>query len=107
MPSFIENVRSLPVGVLGNVLTFIPRNDTAQAIVDANNNDKLSLVYLRKSKVIDSPYKNELYSTLSPSVTGSNSYGDDDSMFQILRDSIPVGEKIRLRHRANTLYYHK
>ena len=59
MPSFIENVRSLPVGVLGNVLTFIPRNDTAQLLVDANNNDTLSLLYLRKKNVIDGPYKTE------------------------------------------------
>ena len=99
MPSFIENVRSLPVGVLGNVLTFIPRNDTAQLLVDANNNDTLSLLYLRKKNVIDGPYKTELYSTLNPSITCSNVYGDNDSSFLIIRRRISIGDNLRLRHR--------
>lgn len=100
MKSIVEQTRELPPGVLGNVLTFIPRNETAQLMVDANKQDKLVLKYLRKYKVDEGVYKDELYTTMAPSVTGSNMYGDEDSTMKIIRSKISVGEKIRARSNA-------
>jgi len=100
MKSIVEQTRELPTGVLGNVLTFIPRNDTAQLMVDANKNEKLVLKYVRKHKIEEGVYKDELFSTLAPSVTASNMYGDEDSKMKIIRSSISVGEKIRMRSNA-------
>ena len=85
MKSIVEQTRDLPTGVLGNVLTFIPRNETAQLMMDANKQDKLVLKYLRKYKVEDGDYKDELYTTMAPSVTGSNMYGDEGSTMKIFR----------------------
>ena len=64
MKSIVEQTRELPTGVFGNVLTFIPRNETAQLMVDANKKDKLVLKYLRKYKVDEGVYKDELYTTI-------------------------------------------
>ena len=100
MKSIVEQTRELPPGVLGNVLTFIPRNETAQLMVDANKKDKLVLKYLRKYNVDEGVYKDELYTTMAPSVTGSNMYGDEDSTMKIIRSRISVGEKIRARSNA-------
>ena len=69
MKSIVEQTRELPPGVLGNVLTFIPRNETAQLMVDANKKEKLVLKYVRKYKIEEGVYKDELFSTLAPSVT--------------------------------------
>ena len=88
MKSIVEQTRELPPGVLGNVLTFIPRNETAQLMMDANKQDKLVLKYLRKYKVEEGDYKDDLYSTMAPSVTGSNMYGDEDSTMKIIRSRI-------------------
>ena len=98
--SIVEQTRELPTGVLGNVLTFIPRNDTAQLMVDANKKGKLVLKYVRKHKIEEGVYKDELFSTLAPSVTWSNMYGDEDSNMKIIRSRISVGEKIRMRTKA-------
>ena len=100
MKSIVEQTRELPTGVLGNVLTFIPRNETAQLMMDANKQDKLMLKYLRKYRVEEGDYKDELYTTMAPSVTGSNMYGDEDSTMKIFRSRISVGEKIRARSNA-------
>ena len=100
MKSIVEQTRELPPGVLGNVLTFIPRNETAQLMMDANKQDKLVLKYLRKYKVEEGDYKDDLYSTMAPSVTGSNMYGDEDSTMKIIRSRISIGEKIRARSNA-------
>ncbi len=105
MKSIIEQTRELPPGVIGNVLTFIPRNDTAQLLMNANNNDELTLTYLRKYKVFEGDeifrtqkkYKEELYSKLAPSKTGSNLYGDEDSPMKIYRSKISVGEKLKMK----------
>ena len=105
MKSIIEQTRELPPGVIGNVLTFIPRNDTAQLLMNANNNDELTLTYLRKYKVFEGDeifrtqknYKEELYSKLAPSKTGSNLYGDEDSQMKIYRSKISVGEKLKMK----------
>ena len=51
MTSFIQMVLNLPTGVIGHVLTFIPRNDTAQLMMDAFAQDKLSLRYVRNFKL--------------------------------------------------------
>jgi len=101
MKSIVEQTRELPPGVLGNVLTFIPRNETAQLMMDAYKQDKLVLKYLRKYKVEEGDYKDELYSTMAPSVTGSNMYGDEDSTMKIIRSKISIGEKIRARSNAS------
>jgi len=100
MKSIVEQTRELPPGVIGNVLTFIPRNDTAQLMVDANKKEKLVLKYVRKHKIEEGVYKDELFSTLAPSVTWSNMYGDEDSDMKIIRSRISKAEKIRMRTNA-------
>jgi len=100
MKSIVEQTRELPPGVIGNVLTFIPRNDTAQLMVDANKKEKLVLKYVRKHKIEEGVYKDELFSTLAPSVTWSNMYGDEDSNMKIIRSRISKAEKIRMRTNA-------
>ena len=100
MKSIVEQTRALPTGVLGNVLTFIPRNETAQLMMEANANDKLVLTYLRKYKVEEGDYKDELYATLAPSVVASNMYGDDESTMKIIRSGISLGEKLRMKEKS-------
>ena len=68
--------------------------------MDANKQDKLVLKYLRKYKVEEGDYKDELYTTMAPSVTGSNMYGDEDSTMKIFRSRISIGEKIKARSKA-------
>ena len=100
MKSIVEQTRALPTGVIGNVLTFIPRNETAQLMMDASANDKLVLTYLRKYKVEEGDYKDELYGTLAPSVIASNMYGDDESTMKIIRTRISIGEKLRMKEKS-------
>ena len=59
MASLIDMVRDLPTGVLGHVLTFIPRNDTAQLMVEAAAQDKLNLTYVRKFQIENKVYLKE------------------------------------------------
>jgi len=99
--SLIKMIHMLPEGVVGHVLTYIPRNDTAQLIVDAANEDKLSLTYLRKFQVVNEKYKEQLYKDIAPSVLGKNTYGDDDAPYMIIRSKISMGEMIRMRNIAN------
>lgn len=98
--SLIKMIHSLPEGVVGHVLTYIPRNDTAQLIVDAGNQDKLALTYLRKYMVVNEKYKQQLYEEIAPSVLGKNTYGDDDAPYVIIRSKISMGELIRMRNVA-------
>ena len=110
--TLFTNVHSLPFGVIDNVLAFVPpwntkavglgRHITAQLLLDANKNDQLSLVYLRKKFVQECLRKNEIYNSLAPSVTGSSVYGDDEAPMKIRRTKITVGEKIRMKAK-----YHK
>ena len=97
MASLIDMVRDLPTGVLGHVLTFIPRNDTAQLMVEAASQDKLNLTYVRKFQIENKLYLEELYNNIAPSIVGSNVYGDDDAPMKIIRKKISMGEKIRMR----------
>ena len=97
MISLINMVRDLPTGVLGHVITFIPRNDTAQLMVDAAAQDKLLLTYVRKFQIHNESYLEELYNYLSPSIIGSNVYGDENAPMKIIRRNITMGEKIRMR----------
>jgi len=97
MVSLIDMVRDLPTGVLGHVLTFIPRNDTAQLMVEAATQDKLNLTYVRKFQIENKLYLDELYNNIAPSIVGSNVYGDDDAPMKIIRKKISMGEKIRMR----------
>lgn len=97
MASLIDMVRDLPTGVLGHVLTYIPRNDTAQLMVDAAAQDKLKLTYVRKFQIENKVYLDELYNNIAPSIIGSNVYGDDDAVMKIFRIRISMGEKIRMR----------
>lgn len=97
MASLIDMVRDLPTGVLGHVLTFIPRNDTAQLMVEAATQDKLNLTYVRKFQIENKVYLKELYNNIAPSIVGSNVYGDDDAPMKIIRAKISMGEKIRMR----------
>ena len=103
MNSLVQQIRKLPQGVIGIVLEFIPRNDTAQLLMDASKHDKLVLKYLFPYNVEDGDYKNELFSTLAPSVIGTNTYGDKDSSMIIFRSGISIGEKVRMMIlRSNT-----
>ena len=97
MASLIDMVRDLPTGVLGHVLTFIPRNDTAQLMVEAAAQDKLNLTYVRKFQIENKVYLKELYNNIAPSIVRSNVYGDDDAPMKIIRAKISMGEKIRMR----------
>ncbi len=97
MTSFVNMVRDLPTGVLGHVLTYIPRNDTAQLMVDAAAQDKLKLTYVRKFQIDNKFYLDILYNEIAPSIIGTNVYGDEDAPMKIIRDKISVGEKIRMR----------
>jgi|TARA_B100000768_G_scaffold46038_1_gene44826 hypothetical protein len=89
-------IETLPNGVCGNVLSFLPKSHTAQLMVDASNEGKLNLVYLRKYRVKDGSHKQELYNTIAPSVLGSMNYGDTDSPMKITRTKVSVGEKKKL-----------
>ena len=98
MISIVEKARRLPEGVRGNILTFIPRNETAQLMIDANNKDMLLLRYLHYNKVKEGNYKNELFNKLAPSIIGSTQYGDESSLLNIIRTKISIGENIRLAY---------
>lgn len=97
MASLIDMIHNLPTGVVGNVLTFIPRNDTAQLMVDAAAQDKLNLTYVRKFQIENKLFLDDLYNNIAPSIVGSNVYGDDDAPMNIIRVKISMGEKIRMR----------
>ena len=99
MKSIVEQTRELPPGVLGNVLTFIPRNETAQLMLDAYEEDKLVLTHLPEYRVKDGLYKDELFATLSPLVTGKSMYGDEDSRMKILRNKNDVRRNAAWRSR--------
>lgn len=97
-------IETLPYGVSGNVLSFLPKSNTAQLMVDASNEGKLNLVYLRKYRVKDGPHKEELYNTIAPSVLGCMNYGDADSPMKITRSKVSVEEKKKLGLKP-TLWY--
>lgn len=97
-------VETLPCGLEGNVLAFLPRSNTAQLMVDAYNDGRLKLVYLRKYRVKEGQHKDELYNTIAPSVLGTMSYGDSDSPLKITRSKVSVGEKQKLGIKP-TLWY--
>ena len=90
-------IHSLPDGVVGHVLTYIPRNDTAQLIVNASREDKLILTYLRKYKITNDEYKERIYNEIAPSVILTTVYGDEDAPMTIIRENISYGERIRMR----------
>jgi hypothetical protein len=69
-------------------------------MMEANANDKLVLRYLRKYKVEEGDYKDELYTTLAPSVMASNMYGDDESTMKIIRSRISLREKLRMKKKS-------
>ena len=93
MTSFIQMVQNLPTGVIGHVLTFIPRNDTAQLMMDAFVQDKLSLRYVRKFQIENKKYLEELYD-IAPSILGTNVFGDDDAPMKIIRTKFQWEKKI-------------
>jgi len=100
MEQTIEQIMELlPSDVYWNVRQYLG-HETAQLMMDAHKQDKLVLKYLRKYKVEEGDYKDDLYATMAPSVTGSNMYGDEDSTMKIFRSSISIGEKIRARSNA-------
>ena len=107
MSSFIQMVQNLPTGVIGHVLTFIPRNDTAQLLMDAFEQDKLTLRYVRKFQIVNKKYLEELYNDIAPSIIGTNIFGDDDAPMKIIRSKISMGEKIRMRAISQKQWYHR
>ena len=95
--AFITRIHQLPTGVIGHVLTYIPRNDTAQIIRDAWKNGGLVLNYVRRYQIHCEKHRSELFDHLAPSVCGTNFYGDlDGNNMVIIRSKISIGEKIRL-----------
>ena len=107
MSSFIQMVQNLPTGVIGHVLTFIPRNDTAQLLMDAFEQDKLTLRYVRKFQIENKKYLEVLYNDLAPSILGTNVFGDDDAPMKIIRTKISMGEKIRMRAISKKQWFHR
>ncbi len=99
MRSFIQSIHDLPIGVLGHVLTYVPRNDTAQIMHDASKSDKLKLRYVRRFLMTGKIER--IYQTLAPSVCRSTMYGDEDSSMVIIRTHISMGERVKLRWIAN------
>ena len=120
MTTFTDRVHNLPFGVLGLVYSYIPRNETAQILVDAFAQDKLKLEYVRHKNTncgvvsynnknpeiltYNSPYLYDVRDKLKPSRTGTNVYGDDNSSMLIFRNNISVGEKIRMKVRFKDYY---
>ena len=94
MRSLIQSIHDLPTGVVGHVLTYVPRNDTAQIMHDACKADKLKLRYVRRMEMVSKEY---IYDTLAPSVCGSTMYGDEYSGMMIIRTHISMGERVKLR----------
>jgi len=95
--SLITRVRSLPEGVLGCVISYIPPNKTAQIIRDAWYNDNLKLKYVRRYQVHNNNHYLQIFNCLAPIVCGSTIYGDvDGGGMCIIRTNISIGEKIRL-----------
>ena len=95
--SFISSIHALPVGVVGHVLTYMPRNNTAQILCDAWKEDGLHLKYLRRYRVRNDAHKDEIFAHLAPSVCGATVYGDEDAPMCIIRTNISVGECVRFR----------
>ena len=88
--------------MIGHVLTYIPRNDTAQLVHDAWRRGDLHLKYLRGLQISNSDLNAEMFSGSAPSICGSNVYGDDDAPMVIIRTHITVGERLRLYTRARS-----
>ena len=97
--SFISQVHALPSGVIGHVLTYIPRNDTAQLVHDAWRRGDLRLKYLRRLQISNSDLNAEMLRGLAPSVCGSNVYGDDDAQWL---SSAPTSRGGRARSALHT-----
>ena len=95
MCSLIQRIHDLPTGVLGHVLTYIPRNDTAQIMHDACKADKLMLKYVRRYMMNERI--EEIYQALAPSVCCSTMYGDENSSMIIIRTHISMGERVKMR----------
>ena len=93
----IWTVRTMTEGVRGNILTYIPRHNAAQCLVDGAKDKIIKLKYVRARKW---PYEPNHYIELRPSTLGGNTYGDEDSPIIILRDLLTVGEKVRLRTKS-------
>jgi|TARA_B100000497_G_scaffold44312_1_gene51428 hypothetical protein len=95
--SFISSIHALPDEVIGHVLTYTPRHDTAQILWDASQTDGLRLKYLRRYRVPNDAHKDEIFAHLAPSVCGATVYGDEDAPMCIIRTNISVGECVRFR----------
>lgn len=90
-------MNELPEEIVRKIMLYRPRNDTAELIIHANTQDKFRLNYVIKSKSVE-----EVWNTLRPLKTGSNTYGDEDAPMHLIRTNISLGEKMRIRHIANT-----
>ena len=93
----MNNINNLPEEIVRKIMLYRPRNETAELIIQANTQDKFRLNYVNKSKSV-----NEVWNTLRPIKTGSNTYGDEDAPMKLIRANISLGEKKRIRHVANT-----
>ena len=97
--SLISSIHALPDDVIGHVLTYTPRHDTAQILWDAWKEDALCLKYLRRYRVPNNAHKDEIFGHLAPSVCGATVYGDEDAPMCIIRTHISVAERVKLRVR--------
>jgi len=97
--NFMNNIDKLPEEIVRKIMLYRPRNISAELIIQANREDKFRLNYLNKSKSVT-----EVWNTLRPLKTGSNTYGDEDSPMKLIRANISLGEKKRIRLVANSKF---
>jgi len=107
--SLVNKVRALPPGLLGHVLTYIPRNETAQIMHEAYENGLLTLNYVRFENFMVEPNKDttSMIVSLAPVSCGSTRYGDCESPMTINRIDISPVQQISLgfqTYRANRLH---
>ena len=90
----------IPEVLVQEIREFMPRHETAQILIDANNADKLKLKYVGMCLNDKNPsckWSAKERRKFAPSIVESTLYGDDDAPMSIMRTNLTVGEKVRLR----------
>ena len=96
--SLVNKVRTLPADIIGHVITYIPRNKTAQIMYEANKNGLLTLKYVRFENFLVSANEEttNMIVSLAPVSCGSTCYGDCESPMTIHRIDISSVQRISL-----------
>ena len=90
---------TVPEVLVGEIMKYM-RHDNAELLLDAFKSDKLTLKYVGWTKGKSAPsYKRAFPERrkIAPSAIKSNVYGDEDAPMFILRSTLSMGEKIRMR----------